>query len=37
MWHEKEGRERHAGFWWAKLKERDCLEELCASRRIILK
>ena len=27
----------HAGFWWGNLKERNCLEDLDAFRRIILK
>jgi hypothetical protein len=29
--------ERQARFWWGKLKETDCLEDLGTGRRIILK
>jgi len=36
LWHAREGRERHAEFWWGKLEDTDCLEDFDAGRRIIL-
>jgi hypothetical protein len=37
MWHVLGRREKHAGFWWGNLREKDHFEDLAVGRRIILK
>jgi hypothetical protein len=37
MWHAWKSKERHTGFWWGILQERDCLADIGIIGRVILK